>query len=383
MKVFNLYKKLFKSYAIIVIIYVSIFLGLAIVVSFSNEQSSNAYTETRVSVSLNNLDEDSTLSKGLVEYLNKFVDYKEIKEEEISDALYFRQIYSYITIPEDFEAKLIAGDNVKIVQERIEENGTSIAIDRAINKYLNYVRAYLNQTDKNLEEVVVLVNNVLEEEVEAITLVEESDQLLSSGFYFRMLSYIVSAVVLTVVGMITISFRKFDVRRRLIVSPYPTKNANLDMLFGNLLFTLALATLLSVVAILIYPEAMFTTNGLLLIINTFVFSLAALSMSYFMSLLIKNEQVLSGVNNVYSLGSAFLAGAFVPQMLLSSGILTFAHILPNYYFVYNVDLIISTANLSSANINKIILFLIIQVLFAMLFVVLTVVLSKKQTRSEA
>lgn len=382
MKVFNLYKKLFKSYAIVVVIYVTIFLGMAIVLSFSNEQSSNVYTETRVNVSLNNLDEGSTLSKSLVEYLNKFVDYKEIKEEDIRDALYFREIHSYITIPEDFESKLIAGESVNIVQERIEENASTIAIDRAINKYLNYVKVYLNQTDKSLEEIVILVNTVLEKEAEAITLVEESNQLVSSGFYFRMLSYIISAVILTVVGMITISFRKFDVRRRLIVSPYPTKSANLDMLFGNLLFTIALATLLSVVAILIYPDAILTTKGLLLIINTFIFSLAALSMSYFLSLLIRNEQVLSGVNNVYSLGSAFLSGAFVPQMLLSSGILAFAHILPNYYFVYNVDLITSTSTLSSDNISKIILYLIIQVLFAALFVVLTVILSKKQTRSE-
>ena len=383
MKVFNLYKKLFKSFSKIVIVYVSIFVGLSVILSYSSEKQNSAYTETRVNITLNNLDDGSILSEGLVEYLGKFVDYKETKEEDISDALFFREIYSYIIIPEDFEVKLLNGEDVFIKQERIEENATSVAIDRAINKYLNYVRVYVNQTDKSLDEVVGLVKTVLDKEVEAAALIEESNQLTSSSFYFKMLSYIVTAVILTVVGLITISFRKFEVRRRLIVSPYPVKNANLDMLFGNLLFTVFFATLLCVVSILIYPDAILSKNGLLLIINTYIFSFAALSMSYFMCLLIRNEQVLSGVNNVYSLGSAFLSGAFVPQMLLSSGILAFAHIFPNYYYVYNVDLLTSSINLNLSDINKVILYMIIQALFATLFVVLSVILSKKQTRLES
>ncbi len=382
MKVFSLYKKLIRSYAIVVIMYVSIFAVLAIILSFSSGQTSSQFIETRVTVVLDNYDEGSTLTEGLKEYLSKYVNYTEVKEDKRKDALFFRRIYSIITIPEDFESDYLAGKDVSITQERIDENATSVAVDRAINKYLNYTRVYLNQTDKSLDEIIVLVNDVLQNEAEAITLIEESDQLTSSGSYYRTLSYILMSVILTVVGLITISFRKFDVRRRLIVSPYPMKNSNLEMIFGNSFFTTALVILLCGISLLLYPGAMFSKSGILLIVNTFIFSFTALSMSYCMSLLIRKVEVLSGVNNVFSLGSAFLTGAFVPQFLLSKGILTFAHILPNYYYVYNVDLITSANNLNSDNINKIILYMLVQMLFAALFIMLSIVLSKKQAKSE-
>ena len=382
MKVFNLYLKLFKAYSIVVIVYVGIFLAVGIMLSSSQEASSDAFTEVRVNVTLNNLNQESVVTEGLVEYLSKFVDYKEVEKEEVEDALFFRQIHSYITIPENFENDFLAGKDGLIIQQRIEENATTIALDRAINKYLKYVRVYGNQTDKTLEEVVSSVKLILDNEAEVIKTEEESDQLTSSGFYYKSVSYILNAVILTVVGLITIAFRKFDVRRRLIVSPYPVRKANRDMLLGNLIFTIALVALIGGVSFIMFPKSMPSFNGILLLINTFVFSLAALSMSYFMSLLIKNEEVLSGVNNVYSLGSAFLTGTFVPQALLSQGVLAFAHILPNYYFIYNVDLITSTTHLSTANMNRYILFLVIQFLFACLFVVFTIFLSKKQARSE-
>ncbi|MCK9471153.1 MAG: ABC transporter permease [Bacilli bacterium] len=381
MKVFNLYKKLFKSKFVVVIIYVSIFLGLSIVLS-SSQSSSNAFVETRIGVSLVNLDEDSKLSNGLIDYLSKYAVYKDIPAEDIDDALYFKQISVIITIPKNLEEDLIMGRDIKIQQRKIEENITTVAIDRAINKYLNYVSTYLNNTDKTIEEVVLLVSDVLEKEAEAITLIEESDQLDSSAAYFRIFSYIVMSVILTVVGLITISYRKFEVNRRLIVSPYPTKNASLDMIFGNLLFTIALVTLLCGVSVLLYPDVLFSKNGLLLLINAYLFGFAALSMSYFMSLLIRKEEVLSGVNNVFSLGTAFLTGAFVPQFLLSSGILAFAHIFPSYYYVYNVEKITSTGNLGNADINSIIIHLLVQIVFIGLFVVASIILSRKQMQSE-
>jgi ABC-2 type transport system permease protein len=382
MKVFNLYTKLLKRYSVVLIVYVVIFLVLSIILTLSLQQSTSTYTDTKVYATLDNFDEGSALSEGLIDYLGKYVVYRDIKEENRGDALYFRQISSIIIIPKDFEKDFLAGKDVIITQERIEENASSVNIDRVINKYLNYIRVYLNQTDKELSEIITLVDNVMVQEAEATTLVEVKDQLESSAAFYRVFSYIIMSCVLTVVGLITISFRKFDVRRRLLVSPYPTKNANLEMIFGNLLFTIGIVILLCGVSVILYPEVMLSKTGGLLTLNAFVFSLTALSMSYFMCLLIKNEEVLSGVNNVYSLGSAFLAGAFVPQILLSDGLLKFAHILPNYYYVYNADLITSGNNINSTDMKKFILYLIIQLIYAIAFVVFSVVLSKKQARAE-
>ena len=382
MRVFNLYWKIFRSYLGVIFVYVGIFLLIGIAVTSSNSSVQDSFDETKIKISLNNLDEGSTLSTGLLGYLENYSEIVELDDEDIKDALYFRRIQVIITIPENFEEEFLAGKSNLIMQEKIESTMTTVALDQAINKYLNYVRVYINQTNYSLDEVLPLVKNVLENEAEAQTTSELSDLLDFSGFYYKTLSYVIISVILTVVGLITISFRKLEVRRRLFTSPYPQRKINLEMILGNFIFTVFLVILLCSVSLILYKEALLNLNGILLVINTFIFAIAALSMAYFFSLLISREQVLSGFNNVFSLGTSFITGAFVPQALLGSGMLTLAHIFPNYYFVYNVDLITSYTNLSNVILNKVYLYYGIQLLFAGVFIIASILVSKKQTKSE-
>lgn len=382
MRVFNLYWKIFRSYLGVIFVYVGIFLLIGIAVTSSNSSVQDSFDETKIKISLNNLDEGSTLSTGLLGYLENYSEIVELDDEDIKDALYFRRIQVIITIPENFEEEFLAGKSNLIMQEKIESTMTTVALDQAINKYLNYVRVYINQTNYSLDEVLPLVKNVLENEAEAQTTSELSDLLDFSGFYYKTLSYVIISVILTVVGLITISFRKLEVRRRLFTSPYPQRKINLEMILGNFIFTVFLVILLCSVSLILYKEALLNLNGILLVINTFIFAIAALSMAYFFSLLISREQVLSGFNNVFSLGTSFITGAFVPQALLGSGMLTLAHIFPNYYFVYNVDLITSSTNLSNVILNKVYLYYGIQLLFAGVFIIASILVSKKQTKSE-
>ena len=382
MRVFNLYWKIFRSYLGVIFVYVGIFLLIGIAVTSSNSSVQDSFDETKIKISLNNLDEGSTLSTGLLGYLENYSEIVELDDEDIKDALYFRRIQVIITIPENFEEEFLAGKSNLIMQEKIESTMTTVALDQAINKYLNYVRVYINQTNYSLDEVLPLVKNVLENEAEAQTTSELSDLLDFSGFYYKTLSYVIISVILTVVGLITISFRKLEVRRRLFTSPYPQRKINLEMILGNFIFTVFLVILLCSVSLILYKEALLNLNGILLVINTLIFAIAALSMAYFFSLLISREQVLSGFNNVFSLGTSFITGAFVPQALLGSGMLTLAHIFPNYYFVYNVDLITSSTNLSNVILNKVYLYYGIQLLFAGVFIIASILVSKKQTKSE-
>lgn len=382
MRVFNLYWKIFRSYLGVIFVYVGIFLLIGIAVTSSNSSVQDSFDETKIKISLNNLDEGSTLSTGLLGYLENYSEIVELDDEDIKDALYFRRIQVIITIPENFEEEFLAGKSNLIMQEKIESTMTTVALDQAINKYLNYVRVYINQTNYSLDEVLPLVKNVLENEAEAQTTSELSDLLDFSGFYYKTLSYVIISVTLTVVGLITISFRKLEVRRRLFTSPYPQRKINLEMILGNFIFTVFLVILLCSVSLILYKEALLNLNGILLVINTLIFAIAALSMAYFFSLLISREQVLSGFNNVFSLGTSFITGAFVPQALLGSGMLTLAHIFPNYYFVYNVDLITSSTNLSNVILNKVYLYYGIQLLFAGVFIIASILVSKKQTKSE-
>ncbi len=57
---------------------------------------------------------------------------------------------------------------------------------------------------------------------------------------------------------------------------------------------------------------MFTVHGIILMVNSFVFSICALTIAILIANLVNNKNAINGIVNVVALGSSFLCGAFVP-----------------------------------------------------------------------
>ena len=75
---------------------------------------------------------------------------------------------------------------------------------------------------------------------------------------------------------------------------------------------------------------MFTTHGLMYLINSFVFTICAITIAFLIGTLINNKNAINGIVNVVALGSCFLCGAFVPMDWLPDAVLKIAHVLPSY-----------------------------------------------------
>ena len=78
---------------------------------------------------------------------------------------------------------------------------------------------------------------------------------------------------------------------------------------------------------------MFTVNGLLLILNSLCFAITATSLAYLIGCLIKNQNVISGIQNIITIGLSFISGCFVPIELLDTNIVNFSKIFPSYWFI--------------------------------------------------
>lgn len=384
MKVFNLYLKLVKKNSGIIILYIVIFLVLAFMFGSTDSNVSTTFEETKVKVTMiNEDDEDSVLVQNLHDYLEKYVEYVDVDKKDIPDALYFRQIYHVFTIPQGFTEAFMKGEEVLILHENTPDSIVNFAVETALNNYLKLVRVYLEQSpDMDITEILPLVKSNLEKNAEVSTKVIQSDKKQAAGFYYNYLSYILFAVVLSVVGMIMIKLKQFNIKQRMLVSPYKQTKMNLELFLGNAIFTVVFLILVIILSFFMFSETMFTTCGLLLIINTLCLSIAILSCAYLITMFIKNEEILSAVTNVFALGTAFICGAFVPQALLGKGLLTMAHIFPNYYFINNNDRIIEIQTFNWENLKQIILYMGVQLLYAIVFIALAIFVSRKQMKQE-
>jgi len=382
MKVFKLYGKILKKNITSIIIYIVVFMILTLLFINNNSPISSEFEESKVNVTLINNDGDTSVTEGLKNYLKNYVIYTQVEPEHIDDALYFREIYIAITIPENFTKDFLSGENPQIIEQSVPDAAPTVSINRAINKYLNLITLYANNTDESIDDIIIDVNRDLETEISTEKSVTYSNSLFAAKLFFNYLSYFLLIVIMTIVGIVMMRFKKTEIKRRMSVSPYTNTKVSLEITLGHFLFSIVILLLMIIVSFLFYPESMNTLNGVLFIINAFCVTFAILSFAYMISLLIKSENALSAAVNVISLGTSFLTGAFIPQELLGKGILTFAHVFPNFYYISNNERISYLTDFSLNGMSDILMFMIIQIFFAITFLILSIMINKKQIRQE-
>ncbi len=87
-------------------------------------------------------------------------------------------------------------------------------------------------------------------------------------------------------------------------------------------------------------------------------------------------------SNIISLGLSFISGAFVPQFLLSEGVLTLARFTPTYWFV-KANNTIAEATVSGEVLKNILGYIGIEFLFTLAFFVLSLAIAKSNRRKES
>ena len=136
-----------------------------------------------------------------------------------------------------------------------------------------------------------------------------------------------------------------------------------------------------IIGVIVVGDIMFSIRGLISIINSFIFTFCALTLSILISSLTNNKNAISGIVNVIALGSAFLCGAFVPAEYLPSSVLNFAHILPAYYYINSNDLLKNIDVINISSMHPIIINTIIIIMFSILFIILNNVVTRKKRKA--
>ena len=71
------------------------------------------------------------------------------------------------------------------------------------------------------------------------------------------------------------------------------------------------------------------------LLNMFAMLLFSLSLGFFTGTIAKNQDVVSGLVNVLSLGLCFLGGVFVPYEFFGEAVLKVARFVPTYWYAVN------------------------------------------------
>lgn len=377
MTVFNTFWKVINKYKGTIILFTVMLVAFGGINTTSSNNSLD-FTNNKPDILIINNDQNKGLTKNLISYLKENTNVKNIKEEEeIDDALFYRQVNYIIYIPKNYRNDILSGINPKIDIKTTGDYDSSLA-EIILTRYLKTQEVY-SKTTSNEEELIGKINTNLKTKSEvSITSTVNTDKTSKASRYYNFASYSIMYTIIFIICMVLSSFNEKVIKKRTIISSMNYKTHNKLILKASFLYSIIVWLLFMVLGIILFPDTIISLRGLIYTINAFVFTFASLTLALLISSLSSNKNVITGIANVVCLGSAFLCGAFIPTTWLPETVIKISRIFPTYWYVNSNDLLTSLEKINLNTLEPIIINMLVVLLFSFIFIVLTNIISKKK-----
>lgn len=293
--------------------------------------------------------------------------------------MFYRDLNYIIYIPKYFRNDFLAKKNPEIKIKKTTDYNASLA-EMQLSRYLEVANTFRSVTNDE-KEIIKNINEALAKKtnVEIISKLD-TNALSKTTFYYNFLNYCLLAGFIYVICLILSSFKEKNIHKRTIISSMNYKEFNRKLLFSNAIFSLILWAFYIALSFVILGKIMFTIHGLIYILNSFIFSICALSIAFLIGNAMNNKNAINGIVNVVALGSCFLCGAFVPMELLPASVLKIAHVLPSYWYIKTNELINTIDNFDLETLRPIMFNMTVLIFFTLVFIIISNLISSKKRR---
>lgn len=376
MIVFNAFWKIIKKNKGLIILY-TVMLVVFGGMNFKQSEKDNNFSSSKPEIVIINHDKDGLLANNLVNYLNNNTVVKDKKsDDDISDALFYRDVNYIIEIPENYTNNVLSNNKPTINIKSTGNYGAALA-EMILQKYLNVQNIYSAYT-KDANEIINNINESLkiDTKVSVNSNVDTNVTSKVSRFY-NFASYSLMAVILFGVCLVLSSFKEETINKRTLVSSMNYKKHNLLLTMSALTFVIIIWLIYAVLGLVLLKDLVINITGIFYLINMLLFSITTLCLSFIIINLTTNKGTINGIINVISLGPAFLCGAFIPTMWLPKVALNIAHIFPAYYYVNTNDYLSTLESFNLESLKPVLNNFLILIIYVIVFIVINNLLTKK------
>lgn len=378
MTVFKTILKILNKLKEMIILYTAILVAITALNQTSGNNMTN-FEDSKPSVLIVNKDSEDNITKGFEDYISKHSEIKDIDtkdEDKINDAIFYRDVNYVIYIPKDFGKNLLDGKNPSLEYKSCGDEYSSYA-QMMVEKYIKTVLIYKDYYSG--VELISKVNKVVDKDTKVyMKTTLDTSKLSSMTQYFNILNYALLAGCVYCISMILASLNDETVRKRTIISSFNYKKYNRIVLLSNSIVIFAMWILYMILALILFKDLMFSSNGLGYVINSFVFTICSLTIGFLIGNITQNKNAIGGIVNVIALGTSFLCGCFVPFEYMPDYVLKIAHILPTYYYVANNQLIKTMEAFNFESIKPLLINGAVIVISSFIFVAVTNYVSKRK-----
>ena len=380
MTIFKTFLKILNKNKFIIILYTVFLIGFG---GFNMQTSDNStnFVASKPDIMIVNYDEEKGITKDLIKYITDNSNIIELNnnEEAINDGLFYRDVNYVIYIPENYSEDFMDGKNPEINIKSTGDYQSSFA-EMLLSRYIKVANIY-QKSIKNEDELTSKINETLSKQSEVeITSKLDTDSLAKATFYYNFASYSILACLVYVICLVLSSFKDIKIQKRTIISSTDYRKLNRQLLLSNSLFSIILWGVYVALSFVLIGDVMFSNQGIIYLINSFIFTMCATTIALFIGNLVSNKNAINGIVNVIALGSSFLCGAFVPMEWLPDGVLKIAHILPSYYYISSNESLKTLEVFNLETMQPIITNMIVILGFSIIFIILTNIVSKRKQK---
>ena len=380
MTVFKTYLKILRKNLFMIIVF-SLLLVIFGGLRMKSEDKSLSFNAVKPDVLIVNKDENKGITKGFIKYIKNNSDTPKIEnnEDKRNDALFYNEVDYIIYIPEGFNRDFMNGTIDKIEVKKGNNFNASYA-EMMINRYLKIASTYRRKTT-NPDELVKMVNKSLKNNTKIeITTKLDTDKLRSAEFFFNFESYSVLVCLIFIISLILSIFNEERIRKRTVISSTSYKTNNRLLFLCNLLYAFTIWVAYFILAIIMLGDILWTSNGILYIINSFVHLITVTSLAFLIGNIVSSKDAVNGITNVVGLGTSFLCGVFVPLEYLPNSVVNIAHALPTYYYVKSNTIITTLEEINFTTLKPLLINMGILLGSAVVFIILSNIVSKRKRK---
>lgn len=380
MTVFNTFWKVINKYKGTIILFTVMLVTFGGINTTSNNSTVD-FTNSKPDIIIVNNSGNNDLTKNLISYLEKNTNVKDVKntEEARNDALFYREVNYIIYIPKDYQKDVLSGKTPEIDIKTVGDYTSSLA-EMLLTRYLKIQSIYAKNISIE-QELITAINKNLSKTSE-VTITSKVDTAKTSRVsrYFNFASYSAMFIIIFVICMVLSSFHTKTIKKRTIISSMNYKTHNKYLLRASFVYSIIVWLLFMLLGTILFSNTILSLRGLVYAINLLIFIFTSLTLALLLSTLIDNKDAVNGIVNVISLGSAFLCGAFIPTEWLPETVIKISRIFPTYWYVNSNDLLASLQTINITSLNQVIINMIVMLVFALIFIIINNLVSKKKQR---
>lgn len=385
MQVFKLFFKVARSKLWIGILYTVIFFAICFPMVNASEQKVD-FEDTSLSLYVRD-DDQSEASRELIRALGEKhrVTEEPMDNQKLMDAMYYSIIDYSLVIKKGYAENLGSVNSETLKKDLLDEfhlrdSYASAMMGVWLNEYIRNTRVAVAMG----EDLMTAVRNAAERPVIDVEIVRDTkDEVFDQNFtpkfawFFRLLMYIMVAVIMSTLGPILLSLNREDQRKRIECSRLKVSTYVTQIFMGSAVLVIMIWFIFVAGGAALYGGMYTGTNSWMAVLNSLIFALFVAMFTIFVSTFRPSSTVMSMMAQALGLGMAFLCGGFVPQTMLGEGVQKVAGILPGFWYERANDILCRDQN---GTMGDVWICFAVQGGFILLFLILTIIMSSRHPK---